>query len=144
MTVRELPADEVGLLAAVIANVPVGVLAADAELRCAYVNDRLASLAGQTPAQLCDDGFADAVDPVDRGRLREACEIVVADHRELVEEVMLRTPDGADPRVEVRLTPLTAADGVARGVVGVVQERAPAAKAGRGLSPTIGYVAQLE
>lgn len=144
MSTREIPADEVSLLAAVIANVPVGVLAADAELRCAYVNERLASLAGRTCAQLRDHGLIDAVAPDDRLRLQRTCEAVVADHRELVEEVVLRTPEGADRHAEVRLTPLTAADGVARGVVGVVRAHGPPAEERTGLTPTIGYVAQLD
>lgn len=144
MNRQEMPAEEVSLLAAVIANVPVGVLAADAELRCAYANERLASIAGRTSGELQDHGLIDAVAPDDRLRLRHACEAVVADHRELVEEVILRTPEGADRHAEVRLTPLTAADGVARGVVGVVQEQAPPAEEHTVLTPTIGYVAQLD
>lgn len=143
MDTQEMPADEVSLLAAVIANVPVGVLAADTELRCAYANERLANIAGRTSAQLQDGGLIDAVAPDDRLRLRRACEAVVADHRELVEEVVLRTPEGADRCTEVRLTPLAAADGVVRGVVGVVQEHAPSAEERTVLTPTIGYVAQL-
>ncbi len=144
MSAREMPTEEVSLLAAVIANVPVGVLAADVEMRCAYVNERLSSIAGRTPAQLRDDGLIEAVAPDDRLRLRRACEAVVADHRELVEEVVLRTPEGTDRYAEVRLTPLTAADGVARGVVGVVQEHATPAEEHTVLTPTIGYVAQLD
>lgn len=143
MSAHDLPADELGLLAAVIANVPVGVLAADAQLRCAYVNERLSSIAERTPAQLQDHGLADAVAPHDRDRLLRTCDVVVADHRELVEEVVLCTPEGDDRRVEVRLRPLTAADGVARGVVGIVQERAAPAEERTPLAPTIGYVAQL-
>lgn len=143
MSAHAMPADELSLLAAVIANVPVGVLAADTELRCAYVNERLASLAERTPAQLRDHGFVDALGLRDRDRLRGACEAVVADHRELVEEVVLATPDGDARHVEIRLRPLTAADGVTRGVVGTVQECSAPAEAPTTLTPTIGYVAQL-
>lgn len=144
MSVHDMPADELGLLAGVIANVPVGVLAAEPDLCCAYANERLARIAGRRPAQLHGDGFAGAVAPRDRDRLRRTCEAVVADHRELVEEVVLCTPDALERRVEVRLGPLTAADGVARGVVGIVQERGAPAEARTTLAPTIGYVAQLD
>jgi PAS domain-containing protein len=103
-------------------------------------------MAGSTPGALCDDGLANAVDPDDCERLRRACRTVVADQLEVVEEeVVLRHPDDTDRRVQIRLTPLTAADGVARGVVGVVQEHdTPEDHRETVLQPTIGYVAHLE
>lgn len=146
MTARDLPTDQLELVASLIGHVPVGVLAADDQLRCAYANDRLAAIAGQPPAALRDEGLAGVLSAVDRHRLQHACQRVVADRVEVVERVALRTPDGRDPRVEVCLTALTAADGVVRGVVGAVWETADeaATAGGGGLAPTIGYVAQLE
>lgn len=145
MSTCEVPSDDLDLLAAVIANVPVGVLAADSRLRCAYANERLARMAARPPGHLRDEGFVNAVNPDDRARLTDTCETVVLDRREMTEEVRLRAFDGTDRHVQVRLTPLTAADGAVRGVVGVVQECAePTGTAVTALEPTIGYVAHLD
>jgi diguanylate cyclase (GGDEF)-like protein/PAS domain S-box-containing protein len=81
---------------------PVGIVEADAQGRCLYVNDRWCELSGQAAEAARGEGWLSAIHPVDREQLTDAWRAATRSGEELTLECRLRRPGGDEVWVSGR------------------------------------------
>jgi len=96
---------------------PMGIVQAEADGRCIYVNDRWVELTGSGRADLLGRKWCEVVADEDREAVAELWVRAVHDGGEMTEEIRLRAPDGAVRWVRGHASSLGGAGGAAGMVV---------------------------
>jgi PAS domain S-box-containing protein len=103
-------------------SMPVGILEIDTRGRCTYSNATWHVLSGLGAKESLDEGWAQAIHPDERPRIRALWNEAVAGQRGFTEIFRIRRPDGAACWVAARSAPVRARDGAVTGHVAVLAD----------------------
>ena len=104
------------------AAAPIGIFRTDAQGQCLYVNQRWAEMSGRPVECSLGSGWAEALHPEDRERVRDHWFTSTGQGVEVEDECRFLTPDGQVTWIHWHAKALRAADGVVQGYVGVIED----------------------
>lgn len=102
--------------------VPIGILRADAQGRCVYLNQRFCEIAGLAAESALGFGWLAAIHPEEREQRRKVWMAAVQMEMELDDEAPLLLPDRNVNWVHWRSRPIHSPDGHLMGFVGVLED----------------------
>ena len=101
---------------------PVGIFRTDAQGGCVYVSERWCEIAGMTPDQALDRGWAQAIHPDDRERVVEAWYASARDQQKFAMEYRVQKPNGETLWVEGQAAVERDVAGAVVGYVGAITD----------------------
>ncbi|HYH66203.1 MAG TPA: PAS domain-containing protein [Urbifossiella sp.] len=107
---------------ALTTHAPVGIFETDPDGRCVFVNDRWCRITGLSAAEAAGDGWARALHPDDRERVRDEWYAAAAAGREFVGKYRFLTPQGATVWVRGNAVALRDEAGALTGHLGTVTD----------------------
>lgn len=102
--------------------VPIGILRADCQGCCVYLNQRLCEICGMTAERALGFGWFASIHPEDREQAEKLWKAGVELGMELDDETRVQLPDGNINWIHWRSRPLHGPDGHLIGFVGVVED----------------------
>ncbi len=101
---------------------PIGILRADREGRCMYLNLRLCEITGLNAESALGFGWLASIHPEDREQTTKLWRAGVESEMELDDETRVQLPDGNIHWIHWRSRPLHGPDGHLMGFVGVIED----------------------
>jgi PAS domain S-box-containing protein len=101
---------------------PIGILRADRDGRCVYLNQRLCEITGLSAESALEFGWFASIHPEDREHTMRLWRAGVEMEMELDDETRVQLPDGNINWIHWRSRPLHGPDGHLMGFVGVIED----------------------
>lgn len=101
---------------------PIGIMQADLDGRCTYINQRWEDISGLSPAKTLGDGWLRAVHPEDQASVYARWMAAAEGQGPFEMEMRLCKPDGQVRWVITRINPLRSAQGEVTGFVGSITD----------------------
>jgi len=101
---------------------PIGILRADREGRCVYLNQRMCEITGLGPETALGLGWLASIHPADRNQAKRLWGAGVKMEMELDDETRVQLPDGNINWIHWQSRPLHGSDGQLMGFVGVIED----------------------